>query len=118
MTDQGAYKLIIPNKEVREVYKLQIQEWFKNIIMSNTEQLKDFWQAFEKGDSQEVEIYLKHILSNLISCFDTKARDEEKESSYHTLLVGLLVGNDDRHDILIYGIAFCKKKCRISVERI
>ena len=31
MTAQGAYKLVIPNREIREVYKLQIQEWFKNI---------------------------------------------------------------------------------------
>lgn len=30
MTESGAYKLVIPNKQVREVYKLQIQEWFKN----------------------------------------------------------------------------------------
>ena len=28
MTEQGEYKLVIPNKEVREVYKLQIQDWF------------------------------------------------------------------------------------------
>ncbi|MFR7900880.1 MAG: hypothetical protein ACLU6Y_14440 [Ruminococcus sp.] len=28
ITDQGAYKLVIPNKEVKEVYKVQIQEWF------------------------------------------------------------------------------------------
>lgn len=27
LTEEGAYKLVIPNKEVREVYKLQIQEW-------------------------------------------------------------------------------------------
>ena len=31
MTAQGAYKLVIPNREIREVYKLQIQEWFKDI---------------------------------------------------------------------------------------
>ena len=31
MTAQGAYKLVIPNRGIREVYKLQIQEWFKNI---------------------------------------------------------------------------------------
>ena len=30
MTEQGAYKLVIPNKEVREVFRFQIQEWFKD----------------------------------------------------------------------------------------
>lgn len=176
MTESGAYKLVIPNKEVREVYKLQIQEWFKRTVMSNTEQLKNFWKAFDGGDTKAVENYLNRTLSNSISVFDTKARDEEKESSYHTILVGLLVGNadwlvksnveagdgfadiivetedfdagiiielkysktfsgmdkacekaitqikekrydeylknDDRHDIMIYGIAFCKKSAR------
>lgn len=182
MTESGAYKLVIPNKEVREVYKLQIQEWFKRTVMSNTEQLKNFWKAFDGGDTKAVENYLNRTLSNSISVFDTKARDEEKESSYHTLLVGLLVGNadwlvksnveagdgfadiivetedfdagiiielkysktfsgmdkacekaitqikekrydeylknDDRHDIMIYGIAFCKKKCKVIAHKI
>lgn len=182
MTESGAYKLVIPNKEVREVYKLQIQEWFKRTVMSNTEQLKNFWKAFDGGDTKAVENYLNRTLSNSISVFDTKARDEEKESSYHTILVGLLVGNadwlvksnveagdgfadiivetedfdagiiielkysktfsgmdkacekaitqikekrydeylknDDRHDIMIYGIAFCKKKCKVIVHKI
>ena len=35
------------------------------------------------------------ILSNSIRVFDTKAPEKEKESSYHTLLVGLLTGNTD-----------------------
>ena len=26
------YKLVIPNKEVREVFVLQIQEWFKAVV--------------------------------------------------------------------------------------
>ncbi len=34
-------------------------------------------------------------MSNSISVFDTKAPEREKESSYHTLLVGLLTGNSD-----------------------
>ena len=39
ISDDGVYKLVIPKKEVREVFKLQIQEWFKKFIFSNTEQL-------------------------------------------------------------------------------
>ena len=30
-----------------------------------------------------------------MSVFDTKARNEEKESSYHNLLIGILSGNED-----------------------
>ena len=182
MTDEGAYRLVIPNKEVREVYKLQIQEWFKETVFSNTEQLTAFWKAVAEGDTAPIEKYLNRILSNSISVFDTRARKEEKESAYHTLLVGLLAGNadwlvksnveagegfadiivetddpdaglvlelkytktaaeleqgcvkamaqikdrryaeylqnDGRTDILLYGMAFCKKRCRVIVEKI
>lgn len=91
----GAYRLIIPNREVREVFRLQINEWFKKSIFSNTERLTAFWKAFEEGDTEGIEQYLNRILSNSISVFDTKARKEEKESSYHNLLVGILTGNAD-----------------------
>lgn len=181
MTEDGAYRLVIPNREVREVFRLQIQEWFKKSVFSNTERLTAFWKAFETGDTGEIENYLNRVLSNSISVFDTKARNEEKESSYHNLLVGILTGNadwlvksnveagegfadiivetddpdagiiaelkytkdlkemdqacrkalnqikdrryqeyllnDDRSDILLYGIAFCKKRCKVLVER-
>lgn len=33
ITEQGMYCLVIPNKEVREVYVLQIQEWFKGAVL-------------------------------------------------------------------------------------
>ena len=182
MTEQGAYKLIIPNKEVWEVYRLQIQEWFKNAVFSNTEQLTAFWKAIEEGNISAIEKYLNKTLSNSISVFDTKARKEEKESSYHTLLVGLLAGNadwlvksnveagdgfadiivetddpddgivielkyakefasldsacqraieqikdrrydsylknDGRFHVRIYGMAFCKKRCKIVTEQL
>ena len=93
--ENGAYRLIIPNREVQEVFRLQINEWFKKSIFSNTERLTAFWKAFEEGDTEGVEQYLNRVLSNSISVFDTKARKEEKESSYHNLLVGILTGNAD-----------------------
>ena len=95
MTEQGAYKLVIPNKEVREVYKLQIQDWFDKKLRDNTEQLTGFWNSIEEGKTEAIEQYLNRTISNSISVFDTKAPEKEKESSYHTLLVGLLTGNTD-----------------------
>ena len=125
---------------------------------------------------------MERILSNSISVFDTRVQDGKKENAYHTLLVGLLAGNDNwlvksnveagegfadiivetekpdsgmilelkysrtfagmekacetaifqirdrrygeylendgRNEILIYGIAFCKKKCKVLMERL
>lgn len=182
MTESGAYKLVIPNQEIREVYKLQIQEWFKKSIFANTAQLESFWQAFAEGDSEAVELFLNRTLSNSISVFDAKGRDAERENSYHMLLVGLLAGkadwlvrsnveagegfadiivetddldagvivelkyaptmaamekscekalaqiherryaeflrNNGREKILLYGMSFCKKRCKVVVEKL
>lgn len=95
VTESGAYKLVIPNKEVREVFKVQIQEWFKKQIFSNTDQLNEFWYAMENGKADKIQNYLNRILSNSISVYDTKNSKFGKESSYHALLVGLLAGNDN-----------------------
>ena len=180
MTEDGAYRLVIPNREIREVFKLQIQEWFKKSIFSNTEQLTAFWKAFEEGNTDGVEMYLNRIMSNSISVFDIKTGEGKKEISYHNLLVGILTGNadwlvksnveagegfadiivetedpnagiivelkytknynemeqacraaldqindpryqeyllnDGRKDITLYGIAFCKKRCKAMVS--
>ena len=62
---------------------------------SNTEECNFFWKAVEEGNTEGIEKYLNRVLSNSVSVFDTKARNEEKESSYHNLLVGILTGNAD-----------------------
>lgn len=84
-----------------------------------------------------MENYLMKTLSNFISVFDTKARNEEKESSYNNLLVGILTGNAgwfvksnieageefadiivETDDIFLYGIAFCKSDARLLLKNI
>lgn len=52
-----------------------------------------FGDGVENGNAEAIEKYLNRMLSNSISVFDTKAPN--KESSYHTLLIGLLAGNAD-----------------------
>ena len=180
--ERGIYHLVIPNREVREVYILQIQEWFKNTVLHNTEPVKELLCAFENGAAGIIENRLNRILAKTISIFDTKARNEEKEIFYHGILLGLLrcepdwliqsniesgdgfvdiliepenpdagiiielkyaqtyagmekagqnamnqirglryderLRNEDRNDILAYGIAFCKKKCKVVVENL
>lgn len=182
MTEQGAYKLVIPNKEVRTIYISQIQEWFKQKIADNTEQMAHFWKAIEDGNAEIIEQYLNQTLSNTISVFDTKAPEMEKENSYYTFLAGMLTGNTDwvvksnveagegfadiiikpqnpndgiifelmyskeasgldkaceraikqirdrryleylkndgRHNMIFYGIAFYKKRCKVVVEKL
>ena len=89
-TEDGKYKLVIPNREVREVFILQIQEWFKKTFVRDDKPMRAFCQAFQTGDAEAIQKHLNLILSKMISVMDTKARDEQKENFYHGLLLGLL----------------------------
>lgn len=84
------YKLAIPNREVREVFVLQIQEWFKETIIQDGKPMQKFCQAFLVGDAGAIANQLTMILSKMISVLDTKARSDQKENFYHGLLLGLL----------------------------
>ena len=88
--EKEIYSLKIPNKEIKEVFVLQIQEWFKNIIQKDTRPLQNFCTSFLDGNIEEIQNYLMHTLSNMVSILDTKARDNQKENFYHGLLLGLL----------------------------
>lgn len=180
--ESGVYELIIPNKEVHEVFVLQIQEWFQRSV-AKEESMPEFSKAILNADAEELQKQLNVIMSRMISVLDTKAREEQKENFYHGLLLGLLRGSNPdwliksnresgdgysdiliepenpdagiiievkyaasisgldkacenamaqienrrydealrengRCDILAYGIAFHKKRCRVVCERL
>ena len=89
----GIYQLKIPNEEIREVFKSQIQEWFKNTVLKGTDELSAFWDAFANGDAQILEESLTRMLGRTISVLDPSGSQKEKEKYYHAFLSGLLVGN-------------------------
>ena len=91
--ERGVYKLKIPNEEVREVFKYQIQELFNNTVLKDSKRLCVFWKAFEEGNAPEIEDSLTRTLSKTISVLDPKGPQKEKEKFYHALLSGMLVGN-------------------------
>ena len=91
--ERGVYKLKIPNEEVREVFKYQIQELFNNTILKDSNGLRAFWKAFEEGNALEIEESLTRTLSKTISVLDPKGPQTEKEKFYHAFLSGMLVGN-------------------------
>ena len=88
--ERGVYKMIIPNREVREVFVFQIQEWFKNTVVRDEKPMQAFCQAFLDGNAEEIQRRLTIILGKMISILDTKAKDDQKENFYHGLLLGLL----------------------------
>ena len=181
-SESYAYKLVIPNKEVREVFILQIQEWFKAVV-ANDDTMKLLSKAILDKDEKQITRQLNIVMSRMISIPNTKAPDAMKENFYHGLLLGLLRGSnpdwliksnresgdgfsdiliepedpdagivievkyakemkeldaacetamaqiknkrydealrdEGRYDILAYGIAFCRKRCRVVGEKL
>ena len=182
-SESYAYKLVIPNKEVREVFILQIQEWFKAVVAKDDDTMKLLSRAILDKDDKQIARQLNIVMSRMISILDTKAPDAMKENFYHGLLLGLLRGSnpdwliksnresgdgfsdiliepedpdagivievkyakemkeldaaceaamaqiknkrydealrdEGRCDILAYGIAFCRKRCRVVGEKL
>lgn len=182
-SESYAYKLVIPNKEVREVFVLQIQEWFKAVVANDNDAMKLLSKAILDKDETVLARQLNIVMGRMISILDTKAPDDMKENFYHGLLLGLLRGSnpdwliksnresgdgfsdilikpenpdlgivievkyakefkgldaacdaamaqikqkrydetlrdEGRCDILAYGIAFCRKRCRVVGEKL
>ena len=181
-SENGMYKLVIPNKEVLEVFVLQIREWFDRVVANDQASTKKINCGFLEGKVEDIEQELTMFLGETISVLDTKARNEEKEIFYHGILIGILKSKSDwavrsnresgdgfadilvkpknpdagiimelkyansfnnldqaceraleqikdrrydqalredgRNEILAYGIAFYKKRCKVVVERL
>ena len=182
-SESYAYKLVIPNKEVREVFVLQIQEWFKAVVANDNDTMKLLSKAILDKDETILARQLNIVMGRMISILDTKAPDDMKENFYHGLLLGLLRGSnpdwliksnresgdgfsdilikpenpdlgivievkyakefkgldaacdaamaqikqkrydetlrdEGRCDILVYGIAFCRKRCKVVGEKL
>ena len=88
--ENGVYKLIIPNQEVREVFVLKIREWFNQIVANNRASTDKINQGFLEGEVETIQQELTMFLGETIRVFDTKARNEEKEIFYHGILLGIL----------------------------
>lgn len=176
------YKLAIPNKEIREVFVLQIREWFAGVVANNAASTKEINQGFLEGRAEAIQRELTMFLGETISIMDTNARSGEKENFYHGILLGILksypdwavksnresgdgfpdillkpknpdagiiielkyahtmndlekaceralgqirdrrydeaLREDGRDDVLAYGIAFYKKRCKVVVEKL
>ena len=93
-SESYAYKLVIPNKEVREVFILQIQEWFKSVVTNDNDNMRLLSKAILDKDEQRIQRQLNIVMGRMISVLDTKASDNMKENFYHGLLLGLLRGSN------------------------
>lgn len=78
---ENQYELVIPNKEVYEIYKQSFMSYFEDYT---TRRKGELYQELVDGDAKKVNLLLNDILLRSISYFDNQ------ESFYHGFLVGLL----------------------------
>ena len=87
--DGRKYRLAIPNREIKELFELQIREWFQEKSSEDVKKLDKLCMAFPDGDAETIEDLLNDYLWNTISIRDTAVKGR-KENFYHGVLLGLL----------------------------
>lgn len=88
--DEDDYtSLVIPNREVREIFIEKIQKWFAEKVVTQKNSMEKLCRALESGDAEQVETMLNEQLRGTISYYDSY------EGFYHGFLLGLLKGKSD-----------------------
>lgn len=88
MDDDIIYaELVIPNKEIRSIYRNTITKWFKESIRNTG--TDDLFNAAIQENTDAIETENNHWLRKCISYHDNY------ENFYHGFLAGLLNGSDE-----------------------
>ena len=82
--DETYYDMVIPNVEIKSIYKNTIRSWFVDHI--NRDSRTDILESVIHADAEKLEDLLCTWLTNTISCFD------EQENYYHGFVTGLVSG--------------------------
>ena len=82
--DETYYDMVIPNVEIKSIYKNTIRSWFIDHI--NRDSRTDILESVIRADAEKLEDLLCTWLTNTISCFD------EQENYYHGFVTGLVSG--------------------------
>ena len=82
--DETYYDMVIPNVEIKSIYKNTIRSWFIDHI--NRDSRTDILESVIHADAEKLEDLLCTWLTNTISCFD------EQENYCHGFVTGLVSG--------------------------
>ncbi len=82
--------LMIPNMEIRGIFKRQIMDLFKEKVAQDGAMVRDFCGALKCGDAVKAEDLFQQYLKKTVSIRDTFARRDLKENFYHGILLGIL----------------------------
>jgi hypothetical protein len=86
-TEDGKLQLIVPNREIHELFVAQIKDWFEQKISQDSTSIRNVIAAILVGDTQGIEDGLNVVMRSMISYFDAP------ESFYHGFLMGILGQN-------------------------
>ncbi|MCD7834061.1 MAG: ATP-binding protein [Lachnospiraceae bacterium] len=87
--EDGTWRLAIPNREIRKVFADQIRKWFMEKMEGG---LQELYKAFDRGKAEEIEKCINACLKESISFMGGGNTEEQKESAYHALLIGMAKG--------------------------
>lgn len=88
--DDGRYRLVIPNREIRNIVTDNILSLFQDEVKKDGQMANAFCQALMEGKEKEVERLLTAYMGKTISIRDTFVRKSIKENFYHGILIGIL----------------------------
>lgn len=84
------HRLVIPNREILEIFETRILEWFEAKTTSNTKRWRKFCTAVREGDPETFQLLFNSFMEDSISIRDTYIRKDLKENFYHGMLLGLM----------------------------
>lgn len=82
-------ELMIPNLEIRKIFRTQIYAWFSAYAAQNKVNLTDFCMTFRNGDAEKAQELFNQYLNAVISIRDSNVEIAKKENFYHGILLGL-----------------------------
>ena len=88
--DADIFRLRIPNGEICKLFSDLVQDWFREVMRSDSARINRFCAAFPAGDVATIQNMLRDYLWDSISVRDTAVRTNMKENFYHGMLLGLL----------------------------
>lgn len=88
--DDGRYRLVIPNREIRNIVTDNILSLFQDEVKKDGQMANAFCQVLMEGKEKEVERLLTAYMGKTISIRDTFVRKSIKENFYHGILLGIL----------------------------
>lgn len=88
--DDGRYRLVIPNREIRNIVTDHILSLFQDEVKKDGQMANAFCHALMEGKEKEVERLLTAYMGKTISIRDTFVRKSIKENFYHGILLGIL----------------------------